>query len=258
MSSEGKRRLIAICGDSGSGKTTLSNLLLKNLEDAMVLECDRYHKWERGHEEWKKTSQLNPKANHLDIMSEDFHQLKKGLSIFREDYDHKDGKFTEKQTINPSKNIIACGLHTFKCDDSLYDLKVFMNPDEDLRLQWKTARDIRKRGYTTSQALDQITSREKDRLLFIKPYINESDLIVSFCTDKNIPHMDSVKGLGRSLRVFINNNYNIITLKYKLCDLESRDVSPSSIPGFHEMLICECKYEYVVMCILYLLGAKCD
>jgi len=38
----------AICGDSGSGKSTLSNILQEYFSNSFVLECDRYHKWERN------------------------------------------------------------------------------------------------------------------------------------------------------------------------------------------------------------------
>ena len=43
-----KCNVFAICGDSGSGKSTLSNLLKISFTDSFLLECDRYHKWERG------------------------------------------------------------------------------------------------------------------------------------------------------------------------------------------------------------------
>ena len=105
--------IIAIAGDSGSGKSTLSkivNLLFK--KEASILETDRYHKWERGDENYQKFTHLNPYANNLEKMSEDIYQLKIGSDIYQVDYDHSSGKFTQKQKIVNTKNLVVCGLHT--------------------------------------------------------------------------------------------------------------------------------------------------
>ena len=59
---------IAITGDSGTGKTTISNILKELFSDSFVLECDRYHKWERNDENWKKYTHLNPDANYITKM----------------------------------------------------------------------------------------------------------------------------------------------------------------------------------------------
>uniref|UniRef100_A0AB39JD66 Phosphoribulokinase n=1 Tax=Florenciella sp. virus SA2 TaxID=3240092 RepID=A0AB39JD66_9VIRU len=46
--------IIAIAGDSGSGKTSLSKILNILFEkECCILETDRYHKWERGDENYK-------------------------------------------------------------------------------------------------------------------------------------------------------------------------------------------------------------
>ena len=89
--------IIAINGDSGSGKTTLSKILNLLFEkEACILETDRYHKWERGNENYQKYTHLNPYANHLERMIEDVFQYKIGQDIFQVDYDHSMGNFTQK------------------------------------------------------------------------------------------------------------------------------------------------------------------
>lgn len=93
-----KCNIIAISGDSGSGKTTLMHYL-NNLykENVLKLETDRYHKWERGNENYKTITHLNPYANHLELLETDIYNLKIGNEIYQVDYDHKTGKFTEKE-----------------------------------------------------------------------------------------------------------------------------------------------------------------
>ena len=76
-----KCNVFAICGDSGSGKSTLSNLLKTYFTNSFTLECDRYHKWERGNDNWSKITHLNPKANYIEKMKEDVFNLKIGKEI---------------------------------------------------------------------------------------------------------------------------------------------------------------------------------
>ena len=97
---------IAITGDSGSGKSTLSVILKDLFINSFVLECDRYHKWERNDDNWKKYTHLNPEANYLTKMQEDVFDLKIGNSIYQVDYDHTKGVFTDKKSIESKDNII--------------------------------------------------------------------------------------------------------------------------------------------------------
>ena len=55
-----KCNVFAIAGDSGSGKSTLGDLLKGTFSDSFILECDRYHRWERGHKNWDEVTHLNP------------------------------------------------------------------------------------------------------------------------------------------------------------------------------------------------------
>src|SRR6185503_3576733 len=108
---------IAICGDSASGKSRLANWLAFACygPDVVLLECDRYHKWERNDLHWLNYTQLNPEANDLALLEQDIAALKRGETIYRRQYDHETGTFTVPQRILPEKNLIVCGLHTLMC-----------------------------------------------------------------------------------------------------------------------------------------------
>jgi uridine kinase len=197
-----KCNVFAITGDSGSGKTTLSNLLMNYFSNPFTLECDRYHKWERGDENWKTLTHLNPEANFLSKMSEDIFDLKIGKSIFQVDYDHKNGKFTQPQKIEKADNIIVCGLHSlYNEDNSIYNLKIFIDTDPKLKFSWKLKRDQQKRGYTKEQVLSQIESRKEDFEKYILPQKKLSDLIINFYIDDEVHE-------NLKLNIYISKRFN--------------------------------------------------
>ena len=205
--------VFAITGDSGSGKTTLGNILKHYFSNSFILECDRYHKWERNDDNWKSFTHLNPAANFLTKMNEDIFNLRIGNSIYQVDYDHSCGKFTESEKIESSDNIIVCGLHSlYSDDDAVYDIKVFMDVDDDLKTKWKIERDVSKRGYTKNDIIKQIESRKDDYYKFIYPQRNVSDIVVNFFTGDN----DCV-----NLKIFISKKYRIEDI---LNNLENKEI----------------------------------
>lgn len=175
--------IIAIAGDSGSGKTTLSQIVKLLFEkDASILETDRYHKWERGDENYQKFTHLNPYANHLEKMNEDIYQLKIGSNIYQVDYDHSSGKFTQKQKIENTKNVIVCGLHTLYQQhmNELLNLKIYLDTDRELIKKWKINRDVIERGYSLEKVLKQIELRENDYNAYILYQKKNADIIIHF------------------------------------------------------------------------------
>jgi phosphoribulokinase len=62
-----------------------------------------------------------------------------------------------------------------------YDVKVFLDPPEELRRVWKIKRDTTKRGYTAEQVLVELEKRECDSAQFIRPQREYADIVVRFC-----------------------------------------------------------------------------
>ena len=204
---------IAICGNSSTGKTTLSNKIKDILKNSFILECDRYHKWERNDKSWGENTHLNPNANFLTKMKEDVFNLKIGKNIYQVDYDHKNGKFTDKMLIESKENIIICGLHTLYNNTNLHNLKIFLDIDENLRIPWKIKRDKKKRGYSYTKILKQIDDRKDDYIKYILPQKKISDIIINLYTN-NIFDNTKIDDYNPDiyLKVYIlenilNNNY---------------------------------------------------
>ena len=184
-----KCNVIAIAGDSGSGKSTLLKVLkpLFNKNNILTLETDRYHKWERGNENYQKYTHLNPKANYLEKMYENVYDLKIGNEIYQVDYDHDTGKFTQKEKIESKNNIILCGLHTMYENkiNNILDMKIFMDTDRELIKKWKIQRDVEERGYSLEKVLKQIELREKDYEEYIVKQKENADIIINFYEENN-------------------------------------------------------------------------
>lgn len=211
---------IAITGDSGTGKTTISNILKELFCDSFVLECDRYHKWERNDENWKKYTHLNPDANYITKMSCDVFDLKIGNSIYQVDYNHESGKFTDKELIESNDNIIVCGLHSLYLPENIINLKIYMDTDDNLRIPWKIKRDIQKRGYTIKKIMEQINSRKNDFQKYILPQKEKADIIINFYTDKifDVNEYNIEQKMNIFLKIGIKNNIGLDINKmiYKL------------------------------------------
>jgi uridine kinase len=214
--------VFAICGDSGSGKTTLGEILKKYFSNSFMLECDRYHKWERGDENWKKFTHLNPDANYITKMNDDIFDLKIGKSIYQVDYNHSNGKFTDKEKIEKSDNIIVCGLHSlYSNNDKVYNLKIFIDTDINLKTKWKVKRDMDKRGYTLDQIMKQIESRKEDYYKFIYPQRDKSDIVINFFTDTKF-NIDNINDdVEIKLRILVNKKYPLIDI---LSDISKENI----------------------------------
>lgn len=192
--------VFAISGDSGSGKSTLGSLLKQYFSNSFLLECDRYHKWERNDNHWKEYTHLNPNANYISKMNEDIFNLKIKNDVYQVDYDHSTGTFKDSEKLDKSDNIIVCGLHSlYGNNNHIYDLTIYMDTDEQLKTKWKIERDIKKRGYTQEKILEQINRRKVDYKLYIEPQKYNADIIVNF-------FMDNKK---LKLRVYINKLHDI-------------------------------------------------
>jgi uridine kinase len=173
-------RIFAICGDSASGKTTVANKFKEYLDDCFILECDRYHKWERGDRNWELVTHLNPMANHLDKMYADIVSLKAGNSIIQRDYDHHTGKFTEPQIIKPRKYIVVCGLHALYMPKSLYYHSIYMDTPDEIKRQWKISRDTKERGHSVESVIANIDKRAEDFKKYIESQKDKADTIIRF------------------------------------------------------------------------------
>ena len=51
-----------------------------------------------------------------------------------------------------------------------FDVTVYMDPPEEIRIGWKLGRDTKKRGYTEEQVREELGRREPESAEFIRPH----------------------------------------------------------------------------------------
>ena len=193
--------LLGIVGDSASGKTTLTRGLVRILGEDQVthISADHYHRYDRKQRAERGLTPLHPDCNYLDILEQHLAHLRSGEPIVKPIYRHQDGTFAAAEYVRPTQFTIVEGLlgfHTGAMRDT-YDVRVFLDPPEDLRRKWKVQRDCSRRGYTTDQVLEELDRREADAETFIRPQRRHADLVISFIPGDrgDVEHLDARIGM---------------------------------------------------------------
>ncbi|HEX2043669.1 MAG TPA: phosphoribulokinase [Acidimicrobiales bacterium] len=176
--------MLAIAGDSGTGKTTIT----KGLADALGPEritsvgADDYHRYDREERKELPFTPLNPKCNYVDIMEQHLRHLAAGEPILKPIYDHDSGKLTRPEHIQPAEFVIVEGLLPLYTEvaRACFDISVYLDPPEEIRIAWKLARDTSKRGYTEDEVREDLKKREPESEEFIRPQRAYADIVVRF------------------------------------------------------------------------------
>jgi phosphoribulokinase len=176
--------ILGVVGDSAAGKTTLTRGLVRVLgEENVTHVCtDDYHRYDRKQRAELGITPLHPDCNHLDIIAQHLAHLRQGEPILKPVYRHQDGTFGAPVYVKPERFTVIEGLLGYYLPEmrEVYDVRVFLNPPEDLRRRWKVQRDCTRRGYTTDQVLAEIDRREADSEMYIRPQRRYADMLVSF------------------------------------------------------------------------------
>lgn len=217
-----KPLMIGIAGDSGAGKDTLA-LALERLfgeQDVIRLAGDDYHRWERGDANWKVLTHLDPRSNRLHQQLDHAVSLRQGRPILKAEYDHATGRFTQQKEVDPRKNVIVQGLHTFLLERmrQAFDLKVFVDPAENLRQFWKLKRDHYERGHSVASVKAAIKKRAGDRRSAILPQREHADLVFSLQANDPRELKDLSRKPALSLLIRARNSFDLERLADALRD----------------------------------------
>lgn len=187
--------ILGIVGDSAVGKTTISQGLVKILGKERVTHfcTDDYHKYDRQERAELGISALHPDCNYLDILELHLERLHYGQPILKPIYDHSTGTLVRPEYIHPREFVIVEGLlgYATPAMQQFYDVKVYLEPLEELRHLWKIKRDTTKRGYTREQVIASLKKRECDSANFIHPQRKAADIVVRFSPPAGVKPEDA-------------------------------------------------------------------
>jgi phosphoribulokinase len=129
----------------------------------------------------------------MDIMEQHVRLLSEGEPILKPVYNHTTGTFDPPVYIPAPRAVeeggrliprvvVLEGLLTLYSPAlrGRYHLMVYLDPEEELRREWKVKRDVAKRGYTPEEVLADIERRMPDSRAFIWPQKEHADIVVRF------------------------------------------------------------------------------
>lgn len=196
--------VVGIAGDSGVGKDTAATGLARAFGDGTcaLLSGDDYHRRARLSSIWSQVTHLNPVANDLARMRSDIRRLAARQSVIVSHYSHKTGRFEGPHSIHPKDVVIVSGLHVLleNRDASLYDLSIYLDMSEDLRIFLKKQRDEAHRSAEPRHVEKTVMRRQPDRAEFINPQRASADVVIRVDTESPLGLQDGASALG-GLRV---------------------------------------------------------
>jgi uridine kinase len=178
--------VIGIAGGSGSGKTTVAQEILQRVAPDRIayIQHDSYYKDLTGLPPAQRV-EVNfdhPNSLETELLISHVEQLKKGQPIEVPTYDFSKHSRTEETfTVNPRGVIIVEGILIFveAALRSLFDVKLFVDTDADVRLIRRLQRDITERGRTVESVIKQYQSTVRPmHLEFVEPSKRYADVII--------------------------------------------------------------------------------
>lgn len=178
--------VIGIAGGTGSGKTTVANAILETVgrERVSYLPHDAYYRDLSSLPAVQRAAVNFDHPNSLDseLMIQHIHDLRLGRSVELPIYDFtKHTRTSETVHVPASSVILVEGILIFAEPDlrEVFDVKIFVDTDADIRLIRRLQRDITERGRTTESVINQYqTTVRPMHLEFVEPSKRYADIII--------------------------------------------------------------------------------
>jgi uridine kinase len=179
--------IIGIAGGTASGKTTLARKLYestKKVGSVSILRFDDYY-YKMDHLTYEERCKINydhPDSFDVELLISHLQELKKGNPIDKPTYDYViHNRAKETELINPSNVIIVEGILIFAIPAlrEMFDVKIFVDTPDDIRLLRRLKRDVEDRGRTiesvSAQYLETVRPMHE---AFVEPSKKYADLII--------------------------------------------------------------------------------
>jgi uridine kinase len=183
--------LVGIAGGSGSGKTTFANKVLQRVkhpgvallhQDSYYLPSPPAHLRVHGEPNFD-----HPDAFDWPLLKDQLSRLKAGETVGVPTYDFQTSR-RQSQTVQvgPCKAILLEGIFALWDEEirNLFDVKIFLNVDSDIRFIRRLHRDVRERGRTLDGIIRQYYDTVRPMYQkHLEPTRQYADLVVGDETD---------------------------------------------------------------------------
>lgn len=186
--------ILGIAGGSGSGKTTIANNIAQALPaaDVAILEHDAYYR-DRSDLPYDERCHLNydhPDSLETELLIEHLRALRRGEAIDAPIYDFKSHtRSVESRPVRPMPVLIVEGILVFvePLLRELFDIKVFVDTDADIRAFRRIRRDLEQRGRSFASVRDQYYATVRPmHLEFVEPSKRWADIIIPEGGDNHV------------------------------------------------------------------------
>jgi uridine kinase len=178
--------LIGIAGGTGSGKTTVARRIYQSLhlDAAVFIDHDAYYR-ELGHLPLEERERMNfdhPDSLDNDLLLEHLRALIDGRAIQKPVYDFtRHTRAPETVHVEPRDVVLVDGILLFadaRLRD-LFDLKIFVDTEADVRFIRRLRRDLEKRGRSLDSVIEQYLSTVRPmHFEFVEPSKRYADVIL--------------------------------------------------------------------------------
>lgn len=178
--------VIGIAGGSGSGKTTVAQEILQRVgpDQIAFLQHDSYYKDLSGLPPAQRV-EVNfdhPNSLETELLIGHVADLRDGKPVEVPIYDFAThSRTTRTFTVQPRRVVLVEGILIFTeaALRNMFDVKIFVDTDSDLRFIRRLQRDIAERGRTTESVIKQyqLTVRPM-HMEFVEPSKRYADLII--------------------------------------------------------------------------------
>lgn len=173
--------VLGVVGDAASGKTTMARGVAKVLGEGNVVSIctDDYRRY--GHGEPGRSA-LHPDSYYLDIVEQHLRLLRQGEPVLIPRYNAATDEFEAPDYVEPRPFIIVEGALGYAGGalPGCYDLKLYLEPQEEVRIKWKIQHDRQVHGRSEREVVKELAQSSPDAESFVKPQRKWADLVVSF------------------------------------------------------------------------------
>ncbi len=186
LKKEFQTMVLGIAGGTGSGKTTLAELILESVgrDRITYLPHDAYYR-DQKHLSFKERAKVNydhPDSLETELMTRHIESLIAGQAIKMPVYDFTThSRKLDTVTVVPKPVILVEGILIFveKYLRELFDMKIFVDTDADIRFIRRLKRDIEERGRSLQSVIDQYLHTVRPmHLEFVESSKRYADIIV--------------------------------------------------------------------------------